>query len=446
MAVFGGVFGRRAFKRAALLAGVAALSVLGACVDVPDSSPLPDASAPPPPSYAADAAPPPLILVSIDGFRTDLIDRGVTPTLSALAADGVRAKSMRPSFPSLTFPNHYTLVTGLYPDHHGIVNNTMEDAELGHFALSEHAAVADARWWDQATPLWVTAQDQGRRTGIMFWPGSEAPIQGVRPDHWMPFDAKMPPDQRVDTLLGWMDLPADQRPAFLTLYFDQVDHAEHQTGPDSAETNAALAQVDQALARLVDGLKRRGLADQVNLVIVSDHGMAATAPDRQVVLDDMVDAAALHVVTTGPLASMDIVQGHADAAVKLVGRHEHMECWRKQDLPARFHYGTNDRVPQILCLADNGWVVTTHADLEKRKKDQDGKQKSGKRGDHGYDNADADMRALFVAHGPAFKQGLVVKEFPNVDVYPLLVRLLDIQGERNDGHLEDTLDMLRPGF
>ncbi|MBB6251764.1 ectonucleotide pyrophosphatase/phosphodiesterase [Nitrospirillum iridis] len=415
------------------------MAALSGCIDVPDGAPLPSAAAPPPPAYVADAVPPPVILVSIDGFRADQIDRGATPTLAAVAADGVRAKSMRPSFPSLTFPNHYTLVTGLYPDHHGIVNNAMEDAELGVFSMNDHTAVADARWWNQATPLWVSVQEQGRHSGVMFWPGSEAPVQGVRPDHWQPFDAKVTPDQRVDTVLGWMDLPGDQRPSFITLYFDQVDHAEHEKGPGSAQADAASALVDRALARLVDGLKRRGLFDTVNLVIVSDHGMTATGPDRRIILDDLVDPAALHVVTTGPLAGIGVAPGQAAVAARLLGRHEHMECWRKQDLPTRFRYGTNDRVPAILCLADDGWEVTTRATLERNK------DKPASLGDHGYDTASPAMGALFVAHGPAFRRGAVVPEFPNVDVYPLLVRLLAIEGERNDGHVEDVLPMLQPG-
>ncbi|MEE3623046.1 ectonucleotide pyrophosphatase/phosphodiesterase [Nitrospirillum sp. BR 11752] len=417
-----------------------ALAALAACVDIPDGAPLPDAAAPPPPAYVVDAVPPPLILVSIDGFRADLIDRGQTPTLSALAADGVRAQAMRPSFPSLTFPNHYTLVTGLYPDHHGVVDNNMEDEVLGRFAYSDRDAAGDARWWNQATPLWVSVQEAGRHSATMFWPGSEAPIQGVRPDHWLPFDAKMAPDQRVDTVLGWLDLPGDQRPAFLTLYFDQVDHAEHEAGPASPAADAAAAQVDRALARLVEGLKRRGLFDGVNLVIVSDHGMTATSPDRRIVLDDRVDMAALHVVTTGPLATLSVDPARPEVAARLLSRQDHMECWRKQDVPPRFHYGRNERVPPILCLADEGWVITNRATLAARK------DKPVTLGEHGYDNALPAMRALFVAHGPAFRHGVVVPEFPNVDVYPLLARLVSIRPERNDGHVEDVLDMLRPGF
>ena len=194
-------------------------------------------------------APTPVILISIDGFRADYLDRGFTPTLKALADGGARAERMTPSFPSLTFPNHYTLVTGLAPDHHGIVSNTFEDPALpdGKFRIGSKAAVLNRRSWDQATPIWVTAEQAGLRTGTEFWPGSEADIQGVRPSLYSVFDQKLTSNDRVDKLLSWLDLPADQRPTFMTLYFDVVDTAGHDYGPESAEVNAELGVVTRRL-------------------------------------------------------------------------------------------------------------------------------------------------------------------------------------------------------
>ncbi|WP_082488914.1 ectonucleotide pyrophosphatase/phosphodiesterase [Duganella sp. Leaf61] len=217
----------------------------------------------------------PVILVSIDGFRAEYLDRGVTPNLARLAAGGVRAVAMRPSFPSITFPNHYTLVTGLRPDHHGIVENEMNDVAIPgqHFTLKNRAAVIDRRWWDQAEPVWVTAERHGVRSATLFWPGSEADIRGVRPTVSPRFDGKLPADARVDLLLSWLDRPADQRFGFMTLYFDDVDHAGHDFGPDAPQTTTALAVVDRAIARLQDGLAARQV--EADLVIVSDHGMAA---------------------------------------------------------------------------------------------------------------------------------------------------------------------------
>lgn len=241
------------------------------------------------PAGTARVAPAPLILISIDGFRADYLARGVSPTLSALAAEGVRAEGMQPSFPSLTFPNHYTIVTGDYPDHHGIVDNAMFDPVLGKFTLGKREAVGDGRWWDQAEPIWVSADRQGVRTATMFWPGSEASIHGYRPDYWVPYEGDTTYDSRVDQVLHWLDLPPSQRPGFLTLYFEAVDTAGHYEGPDAAETNAAIGEVDAALARLVDGLRQRGLLDRVNLIVLSDHGMAATPPDQRIFLDELID-------------------------------------------------------------------------------------------------------------------------------------------------------------
>ena len=380
--------------------------------------------------------PDPVILISIDGFRADYLDRGLTPTLAALAASGVRADAMKPSFPTLTFPNHYTLVTGLYPDHHGIVNNRMIDPKSGNaFVYNEAHTIADPAWWG-GEPLWVSVEKQGRHAATMFWPGSDVAIEGTLPSLWLHFDGKLTPDQRVDQLLHWTDLPGDARPSFYTLYLEQVDHAGHDDGPDSPEVNAAMREIDAALARLVDGLKARGLFERTNIVVVSDHGMTSTAPERQIFLDDLVNLDDAGFVTGGILAGMNPKPTEA-AAIEhaILAPHEHMKCWRKFDVPARLHYGTNPRVPALLCLANDGWIVTTH--------DAAAKRKHFSLGEHGYDNDDPKMRALFVAHGPAFKAGLRVPEFNNVDVYPLLAHLLAIKPAPNDGRFDDVRAMLR---
>ncbi len=378
----------------------------------------------------------PVILISIDGFRADYLDRGLTPTLAALAADGVRADAMKPAFPTLTFPNHYTLVTGLYPDHHGIVNNRMIDPVSGKaFVYKDAGTIADPAWWG-GEPLWVSVEKQGRHAATMFWPGSDVAIDGVRPSRWLHFDGTLTPDQRVDQLLRWTDLRGDARPSFYTLYLEQVDHAGHDDGPDSPHVDAAMREVDAALARLVDGLQARGLFERANIVIVSDHGMTATAPERQIYLDDLVDTDEAGLVTGGILAGMNPKPANAAAIERtILAPHEHMRCWRKSAVPSRLHYGTNPRVPALLCLADDGWIITTHRDAAGRT--------HFSHGEHGYDNDDPTMRALFVAHGPAFKSGLRVPEFDNVDVYPLLAHLLAIAPAPNDGRYDDVRAMLK---
>ena len=379
----------------------------------------------------------PLILISIDGFRADYLDRGLTPTLAALAKDGVRAQALRSSFPTLTFPNHYTIVTGLYPDHHGIVNNRFLDPVSGKpFVYNDRGTTADPAWWG-GEPIWVAAERQGKHAATMFWPGSDVAIDGVRPSQWLPFDKNMLPNDRVDRALGWLDLPRPQRPDFFTLYFELVDHAGHDFGPDSPEVNTALTQVDAALARLLDGLKQRGIADSANIVIVSDHGMTATSEDRLVLLDRIVDMRDVTLISTGVVAGMAAKPGHESEVEKdLLTAHDHLRCWRKTEIPARLHYRDNPRIPPLLCVADDGWIITTQQYLDNPKH-------HFSRGEHGYDNDDPKMQALFVAHGPAFKHGLVVPEFDNVNVYPMLVHVLGIKPAANDGDLKVTQGMLQ---
>lgn len=371
----------------------------------------------------ASAPPRPLtILISIDGFHPDYLTRGATPTLSALAAEGATGV-MRPSFPSVTFPNHYTLVTGLHPDHHGIVGNAFVDPVLGRFSM----ASKESGWWDQAEPIWVTAEKAGLTAATMFWPGSETEIRGVRPTHWAPFDQTLTGDARVDRLLEWLDGPTP--PDLATLYFDIVDTAGHANGPKAVATTAAVSAVDASIARLMRGLEARGLEDRVNLVVVSDHGMAPTAPDRAIYLDDLIEASALQVIYAGAVAYLDAAPGReAEVEAALVRRHPHAECWTRATIPARFVLGTNPRVSSIVCSADTGWLLATRARPVTR---------SG--GAHGYDNAAPEMSALFIAHGRAIRRGVILNDLDSVDVQPLLGRLLGIAVPAGDGRAADTL-------
>jgi predicted AlkP superfamily pyrophosphatase or phosphodiesterase len=389
-----------------------------------------------PPTSAAAPAQDITILISIDGFRPDYLDRGATPTLSRLAAEGVRA-SMRPSFPSVTFPNHYTLVTGLRPDRNGMINNRMEDPQRPGvvFTLQDRVVAADPIWWADGTPIWVSAERQGVRSGTMFWPGSEYEIGGVRPSRYRVFDQYLPSFARTDVLLSWLDLPAEQRPRFFTLYFDIVDNAGHRYGPDALETTAAASEVDAAIARLLAGLDARGYRGHANLVIVADHGMTSVSDDRVMEIEASVSAAQAHVVWDGPFAGLSPLPGHeAEVEAALLGRHGHGECWRKGEVPERFHFGAHRRVPAIICLADLHWRYHS-AQLPP--------YGGSPAGNHGYDNAEPDMAALFLAYGPAFRAGATLPTFDNVSVYPLVAHLIGVTPEANDGHPADTAAALR---
>lgn len=388
-------------------------------------------------AQAREKAPHLTILVSIDGFRADYLDRGDTPTLKALAESGARA-SMRPSFPSVTFPNHYTLVTGKRPDRNGIVGNTMLDPRVSTEKFTMRSL--ESGWWSQAKPFWVSAEQQGKRAAAMFWPGSEVEIDGVRPSRWVKFDAAMPGEARVDQVLSWLD-SADGPPiAFSTLYFDVVDTEGHHYGPDSPEVRAAAASVDAALGRLVEGLKARGRFESTDIIIVADHGMAPLPAANRVVLDDIIDVSKIQLVAGGAVTMLAPKPGQRRAVEKafLSKPLPHMTCWKKRKIPARFHYGRSKRVPAIVCLSETGWYTTT---LEARKKPGKWDGKDG--GAHGFDPYDPLMRAVFVAHGPSFKPGVVLPVFDNVDVYPLLARVTGVKPEKGDGSLKVVGQALR---
>lgn len=414
------------------ITALALVALLGACASHPPAYT---------PAADADAAHPALLLISIDGLRPSDITPEQMPRLSALAANGVIASDgMRPSYPSLTFPNHYTLVTGLRPDRHGIVHNSMEDAELGSFRLSRREAVEDARWWG-GKPVWVSAESAGLRTATMYWPGSEAAIAGVRPRTWLTFDQDTSAQWRAEQVRGWMLGPAAERPAFATLYFDKVDHESHSHGPASAQARAARADTDAAIGQLLDALQATGELDRVNILVVSDHGMADVPPTNLVAVEDMVAAENARHTTLGQVVGFAPVAGReTQARQQLLGRHDHYQCWDKAELPAQWHYGRHARIPPIICQMDEGWDALRREWIDNAKAEG-----RGMRGSHGYDPALPSMRASFIAHGPAFRPGTRLPVFDNVDVYPLMMRLLGVAPEAHDGDPHTFDAVLQPG-
>jgi len=393
---------------------------------------------------SADTLKPTLILVSLDGFRADYLGRYQPPTLTALAADGVRARWMTPSYPSLTFPNHYTIATGLYPEHHGIVSNDIYDPVFdAMFGLSKRAEVQNSRWWG-GEPIWITAEQQGQKASATFWPGSEANIKGSRPTHWKPYDDKVSDEDRVDSLLSLLDLPGSERPTFLTLYFSDVDHAGHSFSPSSPEVAQAVSVVDQALERLVRGLKSRNLYSRVNIIVVSDHGMAPVPPGNVVILDDYFQAKdARQIVWGGELTNIFARPGEEEKVFRSFRSNElaHVRCYRKQNVPLRFHYRDSQRIGAVVCMADEGWRMTSRARYEEERKKPD--RPTHTRGAHGYDNLLPSMRAVFIAHGPAFRRNAVVGAFRNVDVYNIMARVLRLQAAKNDGTTRTSRAVLR---
>lgn len=385
---------------------------------------------------------PTVILISLDGFRYDYVDKFKTPTLGRLARLGVRAKWLIPSFPTKTFPNHYTIATGLYPQNHGLVENNVYDfGEV--FRIDDRKKVQDSRWWF-GEPIWVTAEKQGQIAGSYFFVGSEAEIGGERPTFWHTYNGRVPPEMRVDKVLGWLDLPSNRRPTMITMYFSDTDDAGHEFGPDAEETRYAASNADRYIERLLKGLAARGIANRVNIIIVSDHGMATRDQRNAVIMDDYFDTRdktiADPILTTGEIWQIFPKPGKEDGIMKALRPIKNATCWRKAEIPPRLHYNQGKRIAPIVCVSDEGWAMTSRERFETTKRSDDFDKL---RGAHGYDNKYESMRATFIAHGPAFRRGYLAEPFENIHLYELMCKILGLKPAKNDGDLNRVREMLR---
>lgn len=385
--------------------------------------------------------PGPLVIVGLDGFRADYLEWAEARSIAALGARGVRSDGLIPPFPSKTFPSFTTIATGLRPARHGIVGNTMDAPGVpGRFALADHAVRSDPRWW-LGEPVWNTAGRQSRRAFGLFWPGDDVAIDGRRPDEWSTYDESVPDDARIDRVLAGLARPPAARPDLVMLYFSLVDTAAHAHGPLAPETRAAVARADALVSRLLAGIAQAGLADTATVVLVSDHGLAETHPDRVIELDALIDPTTADVLETGPMLRIQPRPGGPDASAllgRLRGAHPRLAVYAREDVPARYHYAGSDRIPPVIGVADEGWLVMTRAARE-RWVAGGGRP----RGDHGYDPAVPAMHGLFVGAGPALGLGVRVGAFDSVHLYALFCTLLGVAPAPHDGDPAVTRPLLR---
>ena len=385
------------------------------------------------PNAAAQVSKPYVILVSLDGFRYDYAKKYGAEHLLALAAQGASApEGMLPSYPSITFPNHYTIVTGLYPEHHGIVGNDFYDParKQSYGNGSVGGAIADGDWYG-GTPLWVLAEQQGMRSASFFWVGSESDIQGVRPSYYLKFDPRFPNGKRVEQVLAWLHLPSEQRPHMITLYFSDTDTAGHRYGPDSSQVADAVHELDGEIGKLMDGIKESKLP--VDLIVVADHGMAA------------VKGAAIDLNEYGLNSSwFTTIEGtslypksEADAQKAyeaMRGKSDKFSVYRRAQVPAYLHFDSNPREGDPVIVPDGPYFITAD-------RGGSGRPPVGK---HGFDvTRMPEMKALFVAAGPDIRQGVVLKPFENVNVYPLVAKILGLDiANLKTGPIDGNLSVL----
>jgi alkaline phosphatase D len=353
--------------------------------------------------------------VSFDGFRHDYQERFATPNLDRLEEQGVRAESLIPVYPSKTFPGHYSLATGLYPEHHGLVANVFYDPERkATYRDDDRQAVEDASWY-RGEPIWVTAERQGVRAATFFWVGSEADIGGIAPTYRHMFDKRVSNEARVQGMLEWLELAPEERPHLVMGYFNLVDDAGHRYGPDALETAAAVQEADRLLGLILDGVESLSQRAAVYVVVVSDHGMATRDEVDYVDLDTLPG---VRMVTSGAHANFFVDDGSdltpADVRDGVAAALPHSEVYLRHDLPAELHHDDDPRAGDVIVVVgENRLVLPAGAPSE--------------RGNHGYHPRRSTMHGIFLARGPGIPEGKTIPTFELIHVYPWLAELLGVE-------------------
>lgn len=380
-----------------------------------------------------------VIMISTDGFRYDYAKKYNAENLLKLSNSGVRAEAMIPSYPSITFPNHWSLITGLYPSHHGLIDNFFYDYKRKEaYAMSNKKNAEDGSWYG-GTPLWGLAEKQGMVSASLMWVGSASDAGGMRPTYYYPYHEKFTPSEKVEKVINWLKLPEDKRPHFISLYFPEVDGSGHHYGPDAKETETAVHLIDEAIGNLVQKVNDLGLKN-VNFVFVSDHGMikvdGGTPLEIPAILFDKnrFDFYNSQTLLRVYVKNQDEVKSVYKELKK--NKTDDYEVYLDKKLPKYLHFATRDdqynRIGQVLLIPKAPKIF-----LEKGKKTSVGK--------HGYNpRLVPEMKATFYAWGPEFKNNLVIDEFANINVYPLVAEILGLKiNQPIDGKIKVLKETLK---
>ena len=374
-----------------------------------------------------------VLLISMDGFRADYLEKTHTPNFDKMAKNGIRSDGLIPVFISKTFPNHYSIATGMYAENHGLIANSFFASDLGeYYSIRDRKSVEKADFYG-GEPIWVTAEKQGLKTASYFWVGTEAAVSGIHPSIWKRYDQKVPFDDRIDSVMTWFSLPKPNRPRLIMLYFHEPDWTGHEYGPNSAQTIEQIQKMDGIMGTILKKAGNLTIADKLNVLVVSDHGMTEVSPEQVIDLSVYTDLSGVATVGAGPIVFLS-----ADSSKRLTPIYNDLQqlpnaqVYWKRDIPDRWHYRAHERIPEVLIVAEEGWTLMPM-----------GHGPGMPKGTHGYDNKLISMQAIFVAEGPAFKSGYSKEVFENIHIYPLLAHILGLEPYSGiDGDLNVVRDLL----
>tara|TARA_B100002051_G_C16742819_1_gene645414 strand:- start:4547 stop:5791 length:1245 start_codon:yes stop_codon:yes gene_type:complete len=387
-----------------------------------------------------------VLLVSFDGFRYDYSDMVDTPNFDRIRDEGVKAESLVPVFPTLTFPNHYSIATGCYSNKHRIISNTFYSKTLEKkYSMYDRNTVIDSSFYG-AEPIWVTAEKNGLKSASYFWVGSEA--IGKTPSIYKNYDSSVSFTSRVDSVISWFNLSESKRPDLVLLYFNEPDHTGHMFGPESTEIADMITQTDQLLGYIVKQINTLDIRDKINLIVISDHGMSQVTQDKLIFLDDFIPRDMVYFEGGGSIGMINEKEKEFSIkkpfkktrySLREIYKHiefvEFMDVYKTKDIPKEFNFLNKDS-PDFLLVANNGWFIT----------DRDNSSRVGRtlNGMHGYDPKYRETHGIFYASGPSFRRGYVANSFENIHVYPIICNILNIPEYNNiDGDINQVRGILR---
>jgi len=373
-----------------------------------------------------------VVILSMDGFRWDYPEKVNTPNLDFIQEIGVRAKSI-PCFPTKTFPNHYSIATGLYPENHGLIFNRFYAPDIKkQYAVGNRQSVRDSSFYF-GEPIWVTAEKQGVKSASYFWVGSETTHDNILPTYNYHYDGSVPFEERLDGVIEWLELPEEKRPQLILWYIQEPDDVGHHTGPNGQKTKEMIVYLDGLVGLFHKRINELDIAKNINIVITSDHGMGEINKSKTVYLDQLIDMEwIVKMDGANPVYSLDVKEAYYDTLYSTLSGIDHVSIWKKSEVPGRLHFSKSERIKDFVVVADRGWSLLNSSER---------KPYSG--GVHGYDNRNQDMHAIFYAYGPAFKEGYHQTSIDNIDIYPLICKILNLDAPSVDGNIQHVIPLLK---